>query len=390
MSKNTFTWHFKNTHFFEPHIVTKEYFHKSFIRGILSKEIQNRDIKIVDNWASINDFFYKNPKPKSVKEFSITNQFKRKFVRRKKILKGLKLKRGSSIRLNYPILRHKFWHGIQLQVPIMPNAKPVELIRLVKNIKKSFFKNKTTKKKNVLPVRILKPKKGGFIVRFVTIKGFLPKKQFMLAKKALIIEHENLNPLNKLKENRKHFFDNNKFAHIFTYFKNPKLYLEKKKEFVLPYLNATKLINKKTSILKKYNILKEKTDIFKNFTKPKEYFEKDNVLKNKITLPLKFTNIKRSYIIKKKIFVKKKKLGKRRFFRRNFDIDFKKNKKFHKLHSTVFFFDTFRRSKKHLNSIGFKPKFKKHFKTNRNYKNKPDFNKDKQVFNKKKNFSKQK
>lgn len=381
MSKNTFPWHFKNAHFFEQHIITKENLHKSFIRDIVISETEEQDIKVVDNWASINDFFYKDLKPKSIKIVKYDNESKKEVVTHKKD-NALKIKIGSLLHLNYPILRNKFWDKIRLQVPIMPNAKPVDLIRLVKNLKKSSLNNKT-KKRKLLPVQLIKPIKGGFTVRFLTIKGFLPKKHLILAKNALDKKCEKLNPLNDLKKHRTHFFNTNKFAHIFTHFRNPKLYLENKKELVLPYINATKSSNEKISIIEKYNFLKEKTNYFENSKIKKTFFNKNITLNNtfKIKLPLKFTNTKFSYLTKKAIFVKKRKLGKRKFFKRNFDMDLKNNQKFHKLHSTVFFYDKY----KHSNKAVFKPKFiKKRFNNAyRKFKNKP-------VFNQKKNFPNQK
>lgn len=377
MSKKTFSWHFKNVQFFEKHIVTQEYLHKSFVRDTLT---DNKDIKIVDNWSSVNDFFFKDQKSNSIKVFKYINKFEKQLIASKDN-NALKLKTGSLIHLNYPILRHKFWDKIQLQVPMMPNAKPVDIIQLVKNFKKSSLNNKT-KKRKLLPVQFLKPIKGGFTVRFSTIKGFLPRKDFILAKNALDKKCDKLNPINDFKATKyqKNFFDTNRFAHIFTHFKNPKLYLENRKEFILPYLNTLKLNDEKINIIKKYNILKGKTDYFRNFQMKKTSYKKNFVLNNisKIKLPLKFTNTRFTYHNKKAIFVKKRRLGKRRFFKRNFSINIKNNQKFHKLYSTVFFYKNY----KHSSDFVFKPNFKKNFKFNKNFKKNNNYNK-------KNNFSKQ-
>ncbi len=377
MSKKTFSWHFQNSEFFEQHFVTREYLHKSFIRDTLT---ENKNIKIVDNWSSVNDFFFKNQKSKVIRTFKKISKWKKKLIG-SRIEKGRKLKTGNLIHLNYPILRHKFWDKIQLQVPMMPNARPVNLIRLVKTLRKSAVNS--TNKKKLLPVQLLKPTKGGFIVRFSTIKGFLPTSQFKKAKNALQKKCQKVNPLDNVLSIKKFNLDNNKFAHIFAYFKNPKVYLECRDEKVVPHLKTLKSNGNNTNLIEKYHFLKENTEYFKNFEikklSSKLSSKKKYTLHNfsKIKLPLQYNHTRFTYKNKEPIFVKKRKLGKRRFFRRNFNLTAKKNKYFHKLHSTVFFYDKYKHS-----SFVFKPKFKKHFKFRKNWK----FNKNKKFNNNFKKF----
>lgn len=373
MSKKTFSWHFQNSEFFEQHFVTREYLHKSFIRDTLT---ENKNIKIVDNWSSVNDFFFKNQKSKVIKTFKKISKWKKKLTG-SRIEKSRKLKTGNLIHLNYPILRHKFWDKIQLQVPMMPNARPVNLIRLVKTLRKSAVNN--TNKKKLLPVQLLKPTKGGFIVRFSTIKGFLPTSQFKKAKKALKEKCQKVNPLDNLLSMKEFNLDNKKFAHIFAYFKNPKIYLECRDEKVLSHLNTLKSNGNNTNLIEKYHFLKENTEYFKNFEIKKLSSKKKYTLRNfsKIKLPLQYNHTRFTYKNKEPIFVKKRKLGKRRFFRRNFNLTAKKTKYFHKLHSTIFFYDKYKHS-----SFIFKPKFKKHFKFKKNWK----FNKNNKFNNNFKKF----
>lgn len=181
MTKKTF---FCNINKMESHnlrLINKEIMPKSFIREILNK---NKNIKIIDNSSSISDVLLKNKK------------------------KHNKKKIGSFIKIDNNILKNKFWHMIQLNLPTLANEKSKNLtINFVKNF--SLF----LKKQKVL-VSILETKKGGFIARSFGILGFLPLKQYLSANKNF-----KKKPLLKVKELQKvkaiapYYFSNSfKFA----------------------------------------------------------------------------------------------------------------------------------------------------------------------------------
>lgn len=173
MTKKTF---FCNINKIESHnlrLINKEIIPKSFIRENL-----NKNIKIIDNSYSISDILLKNKKKHNKKEI------------------------GSSIKIDNNILKNKFWHMIQLNLPTLSNEKSKNLAI---NFSKTF--SLFLRKQKVL-VSILEAKKGGFVARSFGILGFLPLKQYLSVNKNLIKK-----PLLKKKAIAPYYFSNTyKFA----------------------------------------------------------------------------------------------------------------------------------------------------------------------------------
>lgn len=177
MSKKTFFCNINKIKSHDLRLVNKEIMPKSFIREILP---ENKNIKIIDNSYSINDVLLKNKKKRNKKKI------------------------GSLIKVDNNILKNKFWHMIQLNVPTLANEKSKNLtINFVKNF--SLF----LKKQKVL-VSILETKKGGFIARSFGILGFLPLKQYLSVNKNLHKSKQliKLKELQKIKTLAPYYFVN--------------------------------------------------------------------------------------------------------------------------------------------------------------------------------------
>lgn len=127
-------------------VVNKEVIPKSFIRDFLEEDTK---IKILDNSYSINDIVLKDRNKK----------------RTTKLI-------GKSLKVDNHVLKHRLWHMLQLNVPLIYNQKSINLTTNFVQKFSLFFK-----KKGVL-TSILKAKKGGFSARSFGILGFLPLKQY--------------------------------------------------------------------------------------------------------------------------------------------------------------------------------------------------------------------
>lgn len=191
MTKKTFLWEFKEQNFNNQKAITKEFFKKSFVRKSLKV---NKQIKIIDDSSTISDFYFHRKKKRSLKKklnkFKLKGKKELKFKQNKKISKAKKAKKvfkkrksiktGTALHLKEHTLRHKFWDKIQIKVPLISTPKN-NLFQLRNSINDLVLTKHTNKQKN-LPIKILKPKKGGFNVRYSIIKGFLSNKQYRNAK----------------------------------------------------------------------------------------------------------------------------------------------------------------------------------------------------------------
>jgi len=243
MTKKTF---FCNINKIESHnlrLVNKEIIPKSFIRETFNK---NKNIKITDNSYSISDILLKNKKKHNKKEI------------------------GSFIKIDNNILKNKFWHMIQLNLPTLSNEKSKNLtINFVKSF--SLF----LRKQKVL-VSILETKKGGFIARSFGLLGFLPLKQYLSAnknsiKKSLLKTKE----LKKAKALSPYYFSNTyKFA---LKLKNSLIATKKKWRFLIKapfWFKRFKKYKKKYKKNKKKQWKTKKIKSIKKKTKKKFKYKK--------------------------------------------------------------------------------------------------------------------
>lgn len=332
MTRKTFLWNFKEQSFTNKKAINKELFFKSFVRDF---DKENKRIRLIDDGSAIFDivttkkaikkrkwsYFFKRKKYRQIKKnklklskLSTKEKRKRKiWLKKLKVLKKLKKKAwldkkrkriGAYITVEKQILRHKFWDKIRLNIPVVSNPKNKTTILKLKNCISRLALSKIFNKEENLPVRIVKPKKGGFIVRFSVIKGFLPKKQFKKAKNALIIElsEKNQKITKTIQKFKKQFF---LLKEHFFLIKNNNT---KVKSRTLIKILKKRLANYKKNIL----ILKNRKALFiRNF---KKLDSLKKVKNNTIRLPLKldFLNYKspnkRARFVRKRWWYKRKKL----------------------------------------------------------------------------------
>lgn len=307
MTKKTFLWEFKEQNFNNQKAITKEFFKKSFVRKSLKV---NKQIKIIDDSSTISDFYFHRKKKRSLKKklntFKLKNKSKKelkfkqnkknsKVKKAKKLFKKRKsIKTGTALHLEEHTLRHKFWDKIQIKVPLISTPKN-NLFQLRDSINDLVLTKYANKQKN-LPIKILKPKKGGFNVRFSIIKGFLSNKQYRNAQ--MLFE------MNAIKENSKALLSNKYLRKLVSANK----YISLKK--VIHLNKASKITETKFWKIKKHNFF----------------------------LPLKIKKLHYKIPSLKKKYVKKHKLGARRkfFFRRkrfvrfNYKFRFRKKIQFSK------------------------------------------------------------
>lgn len=146
MTKKLFFYNLNQMEYHKLRLINKEIIPKSFIRDFVEDDIK---IKVLDNSYSINDVVLKDKNKK----------------RTKKII-------GKSLNIDNHILRHRLWHMLQINVPLIYNHKSINVTTNFVQ-KFSFF----LQKKEVFTY-ILKPKKGGFSARSFGILGFLPTRQY--------------------------------------------------------------------------------------------------------------------------------------------------------------------------------------------------------------------
>ncbi len=146
MTKKLFFYNLNQIESHKLRLVNKEVIPKSFIRDFIEEDTK---IKILDNSYSIADIVLKDKNKK----------------RTTKII-------GKSLNVDNHILKHRLWHMLQLNVPLIYNQKS---INLTTNFVQKF--SLFLKKKGVL-TSILKAKKGGFSARSFGISGFLPLKEY--------------------------------------------------------------------------------------------------------------------------------------------------------------------------------------------------------------------
>lgn len=146
MTKKLFFYSLNQMESHKLRLVNKEVIPKSFIRDFVEEDTK---IKIIDNSYSINDLVLKDKNKK----------------RTTKII-------GKSLKVDNHILKHRLWHILQLNVPLIYNQKSINLTTNFVEKFSLFFK-----KKGVL-TSILKAKKGGFSARSFGISGFLPLKEY--------------------------------------------------------------------------------------------------------------------------------------------------------------------------------------------------------------------
>ena len=135
MTKKTFLWQFKKQKFIYDQIINKEVLNKSFVRSTADHD---RNIKIIDDGSIIHDFFFKKKKKNKQKlkwiswhkwkqlQFKKKLKIKNKLKSKKKKLKlyqKKKIKVGTALNLEHMTLKHKFWHRIQLRIPMIRNTK---------------------------------------------------------------------------------------------------------------------------------------------------------------------------------------------------------------------------------------------------------------------------
>lgn len=146
MTKKLFFYNLNQMESYKLKLVNKEVIPKSFIRDFIEEDTK---IKILDNSYAINDIVLKDKNKK----------------RTTKII-------GKSLNVDNHVLKHRLWHMLQLNVPLIYNQKSINLTTNFVQKFSLFFK-----KKGVL-TSILKAKKGGFSARSFGISGFLPLKEY--------------------------------------------------------------------------------------------------------------------------------------------------------------------------------------------------------------------
>ena len=331
MTRKTFLWNFKEQSFTNKKAINKELFFKSFVRDF---DKENKRLRLIDDGSAVFDivttkkavkkrwsYFFKRKKYRQIKKnkqnlrrLSTKERRKRKiWLKKLKVLKKLKKKAwlekkrkriGAYITVEKQILKHKFWDKIRLNMPVISNPKNKTTVLKLRNCINRLAISKAFNKQENLPVRIVKPKKGGFVVRFSVIKGFLPKKQFRKAKNALIIElsEKNQKITKTIQKFKKKFF---LLKEHFLLIKNDKA---KTKSQTLIKIFKKRLANYKKNIL----ILKNRKALFiRNF---KKLDSLKKVKNNTIRLPLKldFLNYKspnkRARFVRKRWWYKRKKL----------------------------------------------------------------------------------
>ncbi len=149
MTKKLFFYNLNQMESYKLKLVNKEIIPKSFIRDFIEEDTK---IKILDNSYAINDIVLKDKNKK----------------RTTKII-------GKSLNVDNHVLKHRLWHMLQLNVPLIYNQKSINLTTNFVQKFSLFFK-----KKGVL-TSILKAKKGGFSARSFGISGFLPLKEYKKA-----------------------------------------------------------------------------------------------------------------------------------------------------------------------------------------------------------------
>jgi hypothetical protein len=145
----------------------------------------------------------------------------------------------------------------------------------------------------------LKPKKGGFLVRFSVIKGFLPRKQFIKAKNAVIIEFAKKNQklTNTILKLQKNFSE---FKNEVDNLKNIVLLNTNNKNRALLNILKKKAANFKKNIL----LLKKRKALFKGNANKLNSLKK--IKNNTIRLPLKLDFLNYKAPNKRAKFVKKR------------------------------------------------------------------------------------
>lgn len=198
MTKKLFFYNLNQMEYHKLRLINKEIIPKSFIRDFVEDDIK---IKVLDNSYSINDVVLKDKNKK----------------RTKKII-------GKSLNIDNHILRHRLWHMLQINVPLIYNHKSINLtINFVQKF--SFF----LQKKGVL-TSILKPKKGGFSARSFGISGFLPMNEYNKIdsnkkedKRLMVYKNNKITKINKKEIKRN--------LHLWNFKKLEKLSLWQKKPF---------------------------------------------------------------------------------------------------------------------------------------------------------------
>jgi hypothetical protein len=336
MTRKTFLWNFKKQAFINKNAVNTEIFSKFLVRDHVES---NKRLRLIDNGSEIFDIittkkaikkwkpYYlikkeQKKKKKQLRELSKLTpkqRSKRKiWLKKLKALKKLKKKTylakkrkriGAYINVEKQILKHKFWDKVRLNIPVISTSKNKTTVLKLRNCINRLALSKAFNKEENLPVRVLKPKKGGFIVRFSVIKGFLPRKQFIKAKNALIIDFSEKNKklANAILKFKKEFAEFN--DHFSTLKKTILLSKNNKKK----NRNLVNIFKKKLSNYKKnISLLQKRKSFFIHSVNKLNSLKK--IKKNTIRLPLKldFLNYKspnkRAGFVKKRWWYKRKKL----------------------------------------------------------------------------------
>ena len=222
MTKKLFFYDLNQMESHKLRLVNKEVIPKSIIRDFIEDDTK---IKILDNSSSINDLVLKDKNKK----------------RTKKII-------GKSLKVDNHILKHRLWHMLQLNVPLIYNQKSIDLtINFVQKFSLFF------KKKGVLTT-ILKAKKGGFSARSFGISGFLPLKQYKKIHFCKIAARINT----KLKVYKNNKLKNKCTKAIWQFRKVEKLSLWQKTS-LRPNIRKWKFLTKKRPWFKKIKAKKRKT-----------------------------------------------------------------------------------------------------------------------------------
>lgn len=334
MTRKTFLWNFKEQAFINKNAVNTEILSKFLVRDTVEG---NKRLRLIDNGSEIFDIittkktikkwkpYYlirkeekkKKKQQRELNKLTPKQRSKRKiWLKKLKALKKLKKKAflakkrkriGAYINVEKQILKHKFWDKVRLNIPVISTPKNKTTILKLRNCINRLALSKAFNKEENLPVRILKPKKGGFIVRFSVIKGFLPHKQFIKAKNALIIDFSNKNKklTSAILKFKKEFSEFNKH---FSILKQNVLETKKNKNRNLINIFKKRLFNYNKNIL----LLKKRKALFKRNINKLNSLKK--IKSNTIRLPLKldFLNYKapnkRAAFVKRRWWYKRKKL----------------------------------------------------------------------------------